>query len=158
MIFPLTIDCVGNGDRPRSEYRSVVYYHNNSPRYMETFRLSLPPDTFNVCHLYFEFRLGTKEKKEKPAFAVGFFKPTKLDGTVVDDAKHTVALLRPTKLENEAWYLKQITQDPKVVRKGEQLIISTFLVSTQLTKNSASLLLVFLFLSIFHCKSNSILY
>ena len=74
---------VGNGDKPRSEFRSVVYYHNNSPRFSETFRLSLPPDTFSYCHLYFEFRLGTKTK-EKPAFAVSFFKPTKLDGTVVD--------------------------------------------------------------------------
>lgn len=75
--------CAGNGDKARSEYRSLVYYHNNSPRWNETFRLSLPAETFNHCHMYFEFRLGTKQK-EKPAFAVSYFKPTKLDGTVVD--------------------------------------------------------------------------
>lgn len=66
----------------------MVFYHNNSPRFNETFRLSLPPETFNFCHLYFEFRLCTKTK-EKPAFAIGFFKPTKLDGTVVDVRSHS---------------------------------------------------------------------
>ena len=57
----------------------------------------------------------------------------------MQDTRHVLQLLRPTKLENEPWYLKQLgAQDPKNIRKGEQLTISTLLVSTQLTKNSTS--------------------
>ncbi len=57
---------------------------------------------------------------------------------LLQDEKHSIQLLRPTKLENDTWYLKSLGQDPKVVRKGESLVASTLLVSTSLTKNSAA--------------------
>lgn len=39
-----------------SEYRSIVLYHNNSPKFNETIRLNIDPENFRVCHLYFEIR------------------------------------------------------------------------------------------------------
>jgi len=39
-----------------SEFHSVILYHNNSPRWNETIRLSLPLEAFPDAHVRLEYR------------------------------------------------------------------------------------------------------
>jgi hypothetical protein len=43
----------GAGEMPVREWKSIVYYHNNTPRWNETFKLLIPPHKFRDYHLYF---------------------------------------------------------------------------------------------------------
>jgi hypothetical protein len=48
----------GNGTAPVSQYKSVVYYHNDKPRWNEYFRISLPMsiEEFSTAHVKFTFK------------------------------------------------------------------------------------------------------
>lgn len=45
----------GAGDRPRKEYKSVIYYHNNQPMWNELIKVNLAPDVFRQTHIRFYF-------------------------------------------------------------------------------------------------------
>lgn len=55
-------DCLSlaRGEKPASEVRSLVFAHNNAPKFAETIYLTLKPEQMNVCHLYFELRKATR--------------------------------------------------------------------------------------------------
>lgn len=57
-VHVLFQDCIslGSGEAYITEYRSFVLYHNNTPRWSEVLKLSIPVDHFRDSHLRFEFR------------------------------------------------------------------------------------------------------
>lgn len=62
-------DCIslGSGEPNTSEYHSFVLYHNNSPRWSEMVKLSIPIDRFRGSHLRFEFRHCSSESVMQPS-------------------------------------------------------------------------------------------
>ncbi|KAH7642670.1 dedicator of cytokinesis protein 1-like protein [Dermatophagoides farinae] len=69
-----------------SLYRSVVYYHEDKPKWMETIKIVLPTEKFPDAHLKFTFKHRSsnenKDKNEKP-FAIAFIKLMNADETTL---------------------------------------------------------------------------
>lgn len=51
-------DCFsyGTGERPVTEWKSIVLYHEKSPVWNDTFKLTLAPELVHRVHLYFNIR------------------------------------------------------------------------------------------------------
>ncbi|XP_068508533.1 dedicator of cytokinesis protein 3 isoform X14 [Syngnathus scovelli] len=87
----LVQDCIGKacGQPNRTQHRSVVLYHNNSPRWNEAVKLGVPLDRFQGTHLRFDFRhCSTKDKGEKKLFAFSFTPLMREDGSTLSDQSH----------------------------------------------------------------------
>lgn len=62
----LVDNCIskGAGMPLMTTYETVVYHHCQTPKYLETVRLDLPPEIISQCHVLFVYR--TCSSKEKP--------------------------------------------------------------------------------------------
>lgn len=47
---------MGGGLPLQTEYHSVIYYHEDKPRWNETFKVAIPIDDFKSSHLLFTFK------------------------------------------------------------------------------------------------------
>lgn len=73
----------------KSQFRSVILYHNNSPSWNETIRLNLPIDKFSTSHIRFEFRhCSTREKSEPKLFAFSFARLMENSGSAIENGCH----------------------------------------------------------------------
>ncbi|KAI9359989.1 hypothetical protein DFJ73DRAFT_639746 [Zopfochytrium polystomum] len=80
---------------PESQYESIVYYHNNTPRYMEPFCITLDPHVLENAHIFFTFRhCSSTDKNDRSPFAFGYLPLFRMDQTVIHDGQHTLTLYK----------------------------------------------------------------
>lgn len=144
----------GAGSQERNFYRSVVYHHDDKPKWNETFKVSIPISDFIDTHLKFTFRHRSsseaKDKAEK-ILAVAYINLMQLNGTTLPDGAHSLAIYRTDgrRLDDTIVYLKlpstlgelQELESPSVqngpfkLSGGDSFTISTILCSTKLASN-----------------------
>ncbi len=85
----------GGGASMTSEYHSVIYYHEDKPKWNETFKIDVPIEEFIKCHLKFMFKHrssnDSKDRYEKP-FAVSFVKLQQDNGTTLQQGNHQLVV------------------------------------------------------------------
>jgi len=147
--------CLGSGVAPQDEYRSVVYYHEDKPRWCETFKIAIPIDEFYHSHLKFTFKHRSsneaKDRSEKP-FAMSYVKLMQDNGTTLMDTQHELLVykLDHRKLDEETAYLSLPSRRTELtelsgtakpsapgltVNNKDALLIASCLCSTKLTQN-----------------------
>lgn len=87
------------GDETCDTFESIVYYHNNNPRWNETIRLDIPcsASVDKGMHLFFTFRhcsATEKSDKSEKAFAFAAFPLIRSDDAVIHDQNYTLHLFK----------------------------------------------------------------
>lgn len=89
----------GSGESRVTNYESVIYYHTNNPKYMETIRIDVPYEQVEPgTHIYLTFRhCSSADKCEKNDRAFGFavlpIMRTKVE-TIIADGEHRMRLFK----------------------------------------------------------------
>ncbi|KAH0557836.1 dedicator of cytokinesis protein 2 isoform X1 [Cotesia glomerata] len=147
---------LGGGAPFIDEYRSVIYYHEDKPRWCETFKIAIPIEEFKLAHLKFTFKHRSsneaKDKSEKP-FALSYVRLMQRNGTTLQDTNHELLVykLDHKKYEdNDTTYLKlpstraelvelniekKPVLGPLTLTSKDTFLISTNVCSTKLTQN-----------------------
>lgn len=82
---------MGAGIELIDEYKSVIYYHDDKPKWNETFKIQLPIDEFKNCHIRFMFKhRSSNESKDKSEkyFGMSYVKLMQDNGTTLQDSLH----------------------------------------------------------------------
>ena len=115
---------LGGGAPNVDEHRSVIYYHEDKPRWCETFKIAVPIEEFKQAHLKFTFKHRSsneaKDRSEKP-FAMSYVKLMQRNGTTLQDKEHELLVFKIDNKkydENDTSYLKlPSTKDEMVMKK-----------------------------------------
>lgn len=145
-------DCLwgASGMEPSHLYKSLILYHNNSPSWNETVRLSLDIDKFSSAHVRFEFRhCSARDKSEPKLFGFSFARLMEPSGATIADGCHDLYVYKCedlSKLANAAYLnLRCSAKDEQAVidqnstfhrSSKEVLSLKSLLISTKLTQNS----------------------
>ncbi|XP_052869684.1 dedicator of cytokinesis protein 1 [Anopheles cruzii] len=145
----------GGGGSALNEYKSVIYYHEDRPKWGETFKIDVPIEEFKQCHLKFTFRHRSsneaKDRTEKP-FGLSFVRLMNDDGTTLQHRRHTLLVYKidHKKFDDESQYnylnlpsladeLPNGSSKPAIqgfsLASKDSFTIETNLCSTKLTQN-----------------------
>ncbi|CAB0042097.1 unnamed protein product [Trichogramma brassicae] len=147
---------LGGGGNKINEYRSVIYYHEDKPKWYETFKIAVPIEEFKLAHLKFTFKHRSsneaKDKLEKP-FAMSYVKLMQSNGTTLQDKEHELLVYKIDNKkydENDTNYLKlpstkdemnamNLEKKPSLgfisLSSKDNFLINTNVCSTKLTQN-----------------------
>ncbi|XP_061941676.1 dedicator of cytokinesis protein 1 isoform X6 [Apis cerana] len=147
---------LGGGALLIDEYHSVIYYHEDKPRWCETFKIAVPIEEFKQAHLKFTFKHRSsneaKDKSEKP-FALSYVKLMQRNGTTLQDIQHELLVYKLDQKkyeETDISYLKlpstrgelielNIEKKPTLgaltLSSKDSFLIATNICSTKLTQN-----------------------
>lgn len=96
----------GAGAKMISDYKSVIYYHEEKPRWMETFKISIPVENFHNLHIKFTFkhRSSVESKDKERPFAYAYIKLMNENGTTIKDKQHNLIIYKvdAKKFENNS--------------------------------------------------------
>lgn len=88
---------LGAGAPKTNEYKSVIYYHDDKPKWNETFKIELSIDEFKNCHLKFTFKhrssTESKDKYEKP-FGLSYVRLMQNNGTTLQHKCHQLVVYK----------------------------------------------------------------
>ncbi|XP_023175587.2 dedicator of cytokinesis protein 1 isoform X3 [Drosophila hydei] len=88
---------IGAGHPPIDEYKSVVYYHDDKPKWQETFKIHVPIEEFKQCHLRFTLKHRSsneqKDRSEKP-FGLCYVRLMQANGTTIPQGQHVLAVYK----------------------------------------------------------------
>ncbi|KAF4529699.1 hypothetical protein B566_EDAN016654, partial [Ephemera danica] len=144
---------LGGGSEPLNEYHSVIYYHEDKPRWAETFKIAVPIEEFKGSHLKFTFKhRSSNEAKDKceKMFAMSFVKLMQENGTTLRDTVHDLLVYKVDHKkydDNDLGYLtlpstrSEWTEGQKpqcnglILSAKDILTIATNVCSTKLTQN-----------------------
>ncbi|XP_059050512.1 dedicator of cytokinesis protein 1 [Achroia grisella] len=99
-IFPGVVS-VGEGWSRVDEYTSLVYYHDDRPRWQEVFKICLNIEEFKEAHLVFLCRhRSSNEAKDRAErhFAISYLRLMQREGTTTPDDTHNLCVY---KIENK---------------------------------------------------------
>lgn len=145
---------MGAGVPPMNEYKSVIYYHDDRPKWMETLKVQVPIDDFKNCHLKFMFKHRSsnesKDRNEKP-FGLSYVRLMQENGTTLKHEPHQLIVYKIDQKkydgESSANYLTlpsktvELVQNAKPAATGfvfcakDHFIIDSNLCSTKLTQD-----------------------
>ncbi|XP_046384567.1 dedicator of cytokinesis protein 1 isoform X4 [Ischnura elegans] len=144
---------MGGGVDPLNEYHSVIYYHEDKPRWQETFKAAIPIEEFKGSHLKFTFKHRSsneaKDRTERP-FAMSFVNLMQPNGTTLFDMQHELLVYKVDHKkyeEGDIGYLnlpslrKNLLDGQKPQSNGltlsvkDYFLIETNICSTKLTQN-----------------------
>lgn len=95
-IMPNTIS-MGAGAEKCSEYRSVIYNHEEKPKWNETFKIELSIEEFRHCHLRYMFKhrsaKDSADKSEKP-FGLSYVRLMQDNGTTLQHSSHQLIVYK----------------------------------------------------------------
>ncbi|KAF8586680.1 hypothetical protein K439DRAFT_1340268 [Ramaria rubella] len=158
----------GSGEPSVTQFRSMVFYRNNSPTFGELLKLSLPNEVPSQYHLFFTFRhraskerapnnnRASLESVDRP-FAFAYLPLFPDSRAFVQDGSHSLVLYRTDKFSqiNPADYYgapailpsglrpETLTIPPQLQRTmvpvRDSLVIRSYLCSTKYTQNSVLL-------------------
>jgi hypothetical protein len=107
LLFQAVIT-LGGGVELMNEYRSVIYYHEDKPRWLEIFKVAVPIEDCKGSHVKFTFKHRssneTKDKTEKP-FALSYVKLMQENGTTLQDTQHELLVYKVYDTYFEAYNL-----------------------------------------------------
>ncbi|XP_050681887.1 dedicator of cytokinesis protein 1 isoform X2 [Leptidea sinapis] len=87
----------GAGVPLMNEYTSIVYYHEDKPRWQEVFKVCLNIEEFKEAHIVFLCRhRSSNEAKDRSErnFALAYLRLMQREGTTVPDAQHHLAVYK----------------------------------------------------------------
>lgn len=145
---------MGAGVPPLNEYKSVIYYHDDRPKWMETLKVQVPIEEFKSCHLKFMFKHRSsnesKDRNEKP-FGLAYVRLMQANGTTLKHEHHQLIVYKIDQkkydAETAANYLTlpsrsvELVANEKPTATGfvycakDHFIIDTNLCSTKLTQD-----------------------
>ncbi|XP_058812929.1 dedicator of cytokinesis protein 1 isoform X3 [Topomyia yanbarensis] len=155
VAIPGVISC-GGGGCALNEYKSVIYYHEDKPKWNETYKIDVPIEEFKQCHLRFTFKHRSsneaKDRTEKP-FGLSYVKLMNDDGTTLQHKRHQLLVYKidHKKFDQETQYnylqLPTLADELANISGGKPSVsgfslaskdsftIETNLCSTKLTQN-----------------------
>lgn len=107
----------GGGANLEDEFRSIVYSHDEHPKWSETIKIVLPTEDFKHCHVKFLFKhrhsQESKDKGNKP-FALAHVKLMSKDETAIQQGDHNLAVYRiDKKIDSDAMMHNYLTLPTK---------------------------------------------
>ena len=159
VAVPDSISAGVGAARVGDSYRSLVFYHNQKPRWNEVTKITIDAHKFSECHLQFTiWHRSTKVKPNREPWAMAFLKleqprdeNTHLEdhsNTALKDDKYSLIVYkmeRGCKLDPTAYLdmpylrkqerLKQIKKNNLTPLPNDEMVVWTTLCSTKLTQN-----------------------